>query len=231
MGKTSKYLKYAIGEIVLVVIGILIALQINNWNEDRKATKREHDLLLQLNEELIDTKNELEVDLRNATIYYAMTDSLIYYNKAKDTHSISHYFLPRGQIRFYNNAKLFGNKSTYTTLKSTGLEIVKNPVLRNSITDLYERRFKRVEGTEDVIFMYSDRLIAMMEKSFSQYKYEPTNELVLIPKDYETYQQNKEFRNALINLQRYRRTLIDRYQIIDSIIGSVQDMILEETKK
>lgn len=35
-GKTGKYLKYAIGEIILVVIGILIALQINNWNEERK---------------------------------------------------------------------------------------------------------------------------------------------------------------------------------------------------
>ena len=34
--KTAKYLTYAIGEIILVVIGILIALQINNWNEDRK---------------------------------------------------------------------------------------------------------------------------------------------------------------------------------------------------
>ena len=35
-GKTGKYLKYAIGEIILVVFGILIALQINNWNEKRK---------------------------------------------------------------------------------------------------------------------------------------------------------------------------------------------------
>ena len=35
-GKTGKYLKYAIGEIVLVVIGILIALSINNWNEQKK---------------------------------------------------------------------------------------------------------------------------------------------------------------------------------------------------
>ena len=35
--KTGKYLKYAIGEIILVVIGILIALQINNWNENRKT--------------------------------------------------------------------------------------------------------------------------------------------------------------------------------------------------
>jgi len=38
--KTSKYLKYAIGEILLVVIGILIALQINNWNENRKNEKQ-----------------------------------------------------------------------------------------------------------------------------------------------------------------------------------------------
>ena len=34
-----KYMRYAIGEIVLVVIGILIALQINNWNEDQKEIK------------------------------------------------------------------------------------------------------------------------------------------------------------------------------------------------
>lgn len=41
-GKTANYLKYAIGEIFLVVIGILIALQINNWNEDRKDNFRMH---------------------------------------------------------------------------------------------------------------------------------------------------------------------------------------------
>ena len=39
--KTDKYLKYALGEIVLVVIGILIALQINNWNEDRISNGEE----------------------------------------------------------------------------------------------------------------------------------------------------------------------------------------------
>ncbi len=43
--KTGKYLKYAIGEIFLVVIGILIALQINNWNEQRKARIQEHAVL------------------------------------------------------------------------------------------------------------------------------------------------------------------------------------------
>ena len=47
--ETGKYFKYAIGEIILVVIGILIALQVNNWNENRiehnrikKYAKSEH---------------------------------------------------------------------------------------------------------------------------------------------------------------------------------------------
>lgn len=63
--KTRKYLKYAVGEIVLVVIGILIALQINNWNENRKNRIAEADYYcriledLELNEKLIDETSEL----------------------------------------------------------------------------------------------------------------------------------------------------------------------------
>ena len=55
--KTGKYFKYAIGEIVLVVIGILIALQINNWNEQRKIRNAETDILQNLEYEL---KSNLE---------------------------------------------------------------------------------------------------------------------------------------------------------------------------
>ena len=49
--KTGKYFKYAIGEIVLVVIGILIALSINNWNESRIDRKLETAILKQLRSE------------------------------------------------------------------------------------------------------------------------------------------------------------------------------------
>ena len=55
--KTGKYLKYAIGEIILVVIGILIALQINNWNENRVDTKYEKNVLLELEKTLIKDLN------------------------------------------------------------------------------------------------------------------------------------------------------------------------------
>ncbi|MFL0351940.1 DUF6090 family protein [Xanthomarina sp. GH4-25] len=58
--KTGKYLKYAIGEIVLVVIGILIALQINNWNERRKDFAQEQLILMQLQREYISNLNQLD---------------------------------------------------------------------------------------------------------------------------------------------------------------------------
>ncbi|MDF0705775.1 MAG: DUF6090 family protein [Bacteroidota bacterium] len=59
-GKTSKYLKYALGEIVLVVIGILLALQINNWNEHRKEEASKKKLMLNIRAELMENKLRME---------------------------------------------------------------------------------------------------------------------------------------------------------------------------
>ena len=58
--KISRYLKYAGGEIILVVIGILIALSINNWNEKRKNQNRANDLSEKLKLELAQNINYLQ---------------------------------------------------------------------------------------------------------------------------------------------------------------------------
>ncbi|MCJ7466931.1 MAG: DUF6090 family protein [Maribacter sp.] len=58
--KPLKYMRYAIGEIVLVVIGILIALQINNWNEISKTRAREKVLLNEIHQEFLENKKQLE---------------------------------------------------------------------------------------------------------------------------------------------------------------------------
>ena len=50
--ETKNYLRYAIGEVVLVVAGILIALQVNNWNELKKQEKEEKKILLSLHNEI-----------------------------------------------------------------------------------------------------------------------------------------------------------------------------------
>ena len=64
--KTGKYLKYAIGEIVLVVIGILIALQINNWNEERKDQNRLLNIYGLIYSDMENDKQEL---MRNLDFY------------------------------------------------------------------------------------------------------------------------------------------------------------------
>ena len=57
--KTGKYIKYAIGEIFLVMIGILLALQVNNWNENKKSEARLDAILKDINTEFIENKKQL----------------------------------------------------------------------------------------------------------------------------------------------------------------------------
>lgn len=61
--KFFKYLLYAIGEILLVVIGILIALQVNNWNEQRIALNQEQQILQSLHSEFSENLDELKFDI------------------------------------------------------------------------------------------------------------------------------------------------------------------------
>lgn len=66
--KVGAYMRYAIGEILLVVIGILIALQVNNWNEQQKLKASEQQVLKSLLKEFSYNQNQLEKSmLRNKT--------------------------------------------------------------------------------------------------------------------------------------------------------------------
>lgn len=82
-GKTGKYLKYAIGEIILVMVGILLALQVNTWNEQRKMSSQEKELLEGLEVEFTINFNRLEkvlqlhqnsIDNANELMTYFNTD-------------------------------------------------------------------------------------------------------------------------------------------------------------
>ena len=70
--KTGKYLKYAIGEIVLVVVGILIALSINNWNSEKKLAIKELNLIEELKSNLQTNIENLEkdIEIQKQSIFY-----------------------------------------------------------------------------------------------------------------------------------------------------------------
>jgi hypothetical protein len=65
-GKTSRYLKYAIGEIILVVIGILIALSINNWNQERLLKIEEKSIVKNLHNEYLQNKKIIQKSIEDS---------------------------------------------------------------------------------------------------------------------------------------------------------------------
>jgi hypothetical protein len=64
--KVSKYLHYAVGEILLVVIGILIALQVNTWNQERIARIEERTILKNIRSEFLENKKAILVKIEES---------------------------------------------------------------------------------------------------------------------------------------------------------------------
>lgn len=73
----GKYLKYAVGEIVLVVIGILIALSINNWNEDRKDQEKASELTEKLKQELGQTAEYCDLTIEGINNQISFLQSIL----------------------------------------------------------------------------------------------------------------------------------------------------------
>jgi len=124
--KFSKYLLYAIGEIVLVVIGILIALQINNWNELRKANNREHSLYQNI---LIDLENE-DVRLNSALGQYKQ-HSDAYYHIYYETMGKANYDSTSNKLDIYNILRWHNVFDFVVTIKhkNTISEITNNNII------------------------------------------------------------------------------------------------------
>ena len=125
-GKTSQYLKYAIGEIVLVMIGILLALQVNNWNEDRK-------LKTELNSILKTVKEDLKTDTIVVSSIVRFYDTINKYSqkyasKEINVRNIDSFPICRSLITLYQpmtiqkkGYKLLENYSDITSKKSDSL--------------------------------------------------------------------------------------------------------------
>lgn len=76
-GKTARYIKYAIGEIVLVMIGILLALQVSEWNTNRKRQQLEVQILNNIHNEFLENKEQLKLVKSFHVISYKSTTKLL----------------------------------------------------------------------------------------------------------------------------------------------------------
>tara|TARA_R110002050_G_scaffold149358_5_gene275834 strand:+ start:3427 stop:4176 length:750 start_codon:yes stop_codon:yes gene_type:complete len=133
--RTGKYFKYAIGEIVLVVIGILIALQLNNWNDTVKERSVEIKILQEILSNLEHDLVEIRSDIESMDSINKATKDI---NRFMKTDSIPSetFFYDVAKIRV--NPHFDPNKSGYNLLVSKGVEIILNDSLRGSLSLLYE---------------------------------------------------------------------------------------------
>lgn len=136
--KFLKYSRYAFGEIVLVVIGILIALQINNWNTERIERKRENNYLVNLKRDLNKQLGAINRNLEGEEfIYQSLTKAKENYNKYKKFRALKEDFVLLAPM---NDRYTFTITSpTYTELLSTGnLDLISNEAIKTQIVQYYE---------------------------------------------------------------------------------------------
>ena len=228
-----KYSRYAIGEIVLVVIGILIALQINNWNEKNKTEKLETKILKELQVNLRLDLEELQADI---SFMDEINRACLHIQE----------FLEQNQSLNDSMFKVFSilrvtphfdpNKSGYQLLQSKGVEIISNDNLRNDISLLYERSYpyyKRYE--EERLRFHALHSEPLLLEYFSMH-FNPSiahfGEFMISQEDYSKLRNDQAFSKMLSAIAFENSAVQDRGQKaargIISLLESIEQELSEK---
>ncbi len=140
MGKTGKYLQYAIGEIVLVVIGILIALSINNWNEQQSKRKAELNFYRNTKQRLLDDANNIAAELRSNNNYSKQYKYAIKLIETKNIGEID--TLGKIAVNLIDYSDFDGQGNIYETMVNSGeIKLLHNEKIIEELRRLEETYF------------------------------------------------------------------------------------------
>ena len=157
--RVSKYFLYAVGEIVLVVIGILLALQINTWNKEKQIKVLEHSTLVNLKEDLEIQKELLKEQIDYEVNIAVLIDSAQQYigndaNKA---------ILSRFLFELNGRHTFKANRVTFNNIISNGsINLISEAKLQNSII----RYFQRLDYVESVV---NNNNLYMVDSNFGAF--------------------------------------------------------------
>ena len=222
-GKTGKYLKYAIGEIVLVVIGILIALQVNNWNNGR--LERQFEIKV-LNEIFIDTKEDLkEMDdaLRELKVSQRSTELIIEafhgnipYNDSMDVHFAN-------ALKFWS---LSPNSTAFEAAKSEGLYLIKNDSIRKQVAKINGYQFDYVGVLESRWQDYNTNIVLPHILSlFSYYNFTSMK-----PTNYDSLKNDTIYIGILQTLMASRERYINILEVRYDALVTLNKLLKDELK-
>jgi hypothetical protein len=200
--KPLKYMRYAIGEIVLVVIGILIALSINNWNEQRKTSKQEIELLKELKLNLNSNIEVLNINISFEKDVIKSIDLVLDHLENKEPYNDSLAFHFRKLI-YLEGITL--STSAYERIKSTGFDIIQSESLRMQIMQLFEMTYPSIVNlTRDVAIQRYNKSQTMVDKYFRT-----NRQLETVPNNYSGLKNNQEFINWIYNRRAWKSSIIN----------------------
>ena len=218
--KTGQYLKYAIGEILLVVVGILIALQINNWNEERKQNIAETEFLKGIANDLAQDQDYIQIVLNRLKpkieAFDILNNQLI--NSSEEntilTDSLLSIYLFRGQRTFYPVSGSFQSAIAGNELNN----FHKKEVINYLIT-LYNSTYPRLIDNANILDRRWDKLS-------EKYLQERRTKSFSI----ETREQATEIVNDLyyhyLQMIWYQEVLLNTSEEVELIVEMLDDKIL-----
>lgn len=137
----SKYLLYGLGEVLLVMIGILLALQVNNWNEDRKGRDFEIKMLTEVGNALesdVEYFERIKKRMENLQKSVAFYTDLVYQQSIYPNSN----FLDSTAIDKFNSLRTginyIYNRGPYEAIKFSGIDKISNDSVRNALIKFYD---------------------------------------------------------------------------------------------
>ncbi|MFC3881291.1 DUF6090 family protein [Algoriphagus namhaensis] len=224
-GKTAKYLKYAIGEIVLVVIGILIALQINNWNESRKERRIESNILNEILVNLEDDLENLDLKIEETSTFLTHSSKVLEHlqNQTPITDSLQYHY-----SALIGHGNFEPTLIAYENLSNIGIDIIQNKELRQAISELYSIKYYAiVEDRRTVVRRFQENQVLLIQNKIKIYE----NYRKAEPINLEELRNDIPFQNMLTTNIWILNWVIGRYEKGKEEIKIVQGQIRKELEK
>jgi len=243
-GNTTNYLKYAIGEIVLVVIGILIALQVNSWNQKRLDRQEEKEILISLKEDFrnaieeFETLNHIRQDMiLAATDIFKLSPDAV--GKYPNTYLDSLFSKTLSGPTFNNQSG-----SLNVLLTSGKINLISNHTLKEVLIEWPGNVADMIEDEVEQNVLYNGRYLDMLGKyvswndlvkvfafprvRFNMVTVERLPDNPVVTSDYPALLANKEFFNLLNRRATFFMITNQETEMLIEIANEIIEMIDNE---
>ncbi len=173
--KFSKYLIYAIGEILLVVIGILIALQVNNWNEKQKESTQEKEYLKGIRNDLRQDINQSTIIVNSKISALNIVESLEPYFKLLSKYKLQNIDTVNMKFidLFHRGNSFRSTIGTYNSLIADGKSnLINNRILFQKIQTLYNIEYPRINSIYEDLKLRENNLAGKYSYEKFHWSYE-----------------------------------------------------------